>query len=90
MRVSTATRLRLPVARFLVPIVALFAIGVAAAIQAIPRAILVPILVLQVAIDAYVWQHPKVLWNDGDGVAAVCGRDITSLRCFLPSFVVKK
>jgi hypothetical protein len=79
-----------PAARFLVPIVPMLALGVAAAIPATPRAILIPILALQVAIDAYVWQHPKVLWNDGDGVAAICERETSRICRFLPSFVVKE
>jgi len=79
-----------PAARFLVPIVPLLAIGVAAAIPATPRAILGPVLVLQIVINAYVWQHPKILWNDGDGVAAVCERGSASVCRFLPSFVEKE
>jgi hypothetical protein len=79
-----------PAARFLVPIVPLAAMGVAAAIPVTPRAILIPILALQIVVDAYVWQHPKILWNDGDGVAAVCERGTTSFCRFLPSFVAKE
>jgi uncharacterized membrane protein len=75
-----------PPARFLVPIVPLLAIGLVAAVRATPRLILVPILVLQIAIDVYAWQHPKNLWNDGDGVAAVCARDGLRLCAYLPSF----
>jgi hypothetical protein len=76
-----------PAARFLVPVVPLLAIAVAAAIRATPRLILVPLLITQIAIDGYAWQHPKNLWNDGDGVAAVCSRGGARFCAFLPSFV---
>ncbi len=76
-----------PAARFLVPIVPLLALGVAAAMRATPRAILVPLLALQIALNAYWWQHPKNLWNDGDGVAAVCSRGGLTVCGYLPSFV---
>jgi hypothetical protein len=76
-----------PAARFLVPVVPLLAIGVAAAIRATPRVLLVPLIVLQIAIDAYAWQHPKNLWNDGDGIAAVCSRGGARGCAYLPSFV---
>jgi hypothetical protein len=75
-----------PAARFLVPIVPLLAIGLVAAIRATPHLILVPILLVQIAIDGYMWQHPKDLWNDGDGVAAVCSRGGASFCAYLPSF----
>jgi hypothetical protein len=76
-----------PAARFLVPVVPLLAIGVAAAIRATPRMLLVPLIILQIAIDGYAWQHPKNLWNDGDGVAAICSRGGIPVCSFLPSFV---
>jgi hypothetical protein len=42
------------------------------------------VFVLQIGLDAWFWQHPIDLWNDGDGRAAVCER--AGLRCaFLPS-----
>ena len=44
------------------------------AFAAAPRALVIVLLVLQVGLDAYMWQDPKSLWNDGDGVAAVCSR----------------
>jgi hypothetical protein len=74
-----------PAARFVVPIVPLLALALAAGLRSAPRAVVVPILILQIAIDAYVWQHPKILWNDGDGVAAVCDRLGTTLCRYLPS-----
>jgi hypothetical protein len=79
-----------PVARFLVPIVPLLAIGVAEGIRATPRMLLVPLIILQIAIDGYAWQHPKNLWNDGDGIAAVCSRGGVPVCGFLPSFVAPK
>jgi hypothetical protein len=50
----------------------------------------VPLLVLQVAIDGYLWQHPKNLWNDGDGIAAVCSRDGARFCGFLPSIASRE
>lgn len=63
-----------PAARFLVPIVALLWVGVyffATQARRAGRVIVVALVVLQVALDAYVWQFPKTLWNDGDGVTAL-------------------
>ena len=36
------------------------------------RPLAVAVVALQIAISAYAWQHPKILWNDGDGRAAFC------------------
>ena len=33
---------------------------------------MVTVVTLQIAISVYAWQHPKILWNDGDGRAAFC------------------
>lgn len=76
-----------PAARFLVPIVPLLAIAVAAGVRVTPRMILVPVIVLQIGIDALVWQHPKVLWNKGDGRAAICDHLGGTICRVLPSFV---
>jgi hypothetical protein len=62
-----------PAARFLVPIVPLLAIAVFAYAGTSPK-LKVPVAVLlavQIAANAFFWQHPKLLWNDGDGVSAV-------------------
>jgi hypothetical protein len=40
---------------------------------------------LQVAISAYAWQHPKILWNDGDGRAAFCEQLGDPACGYLPS-----
>lgn len=61
-----------PAARFLTPLTPLLGLGVLAGLRAMPKAAAIGIVALQVAISAYVWQHPKVLWNDGDGRAAFC------------------
>jgi hypothetical protein len=76
-----------PPARFLVPILPLLAVGVAAGMRAIPRVLLVTLVAIQIGIDAYAWQHPKILWNAGDGVAAVCQRAQLRVCEYLPSFV---
>jgi hypothetical protein len=75
-----------PAARFLAPVVPLLGLGVAAALPVLPRALIVVMVALQVMIDAYAWQHPKNLWNDGDGVAAVCARGGMRGCSYLPSF----
>jgi hypothetical protein len=61
-----------PAGRFLTPITPLLALLVYAGLRTLPRVATVPIVALQIAISAYAWQHPKVLWNDGDGRAAFC------------------
>jgi hypothetical protein len=48
------------------------------------------VIALQVAIDGYAWQHPKNLWNDGDGVAAVCTRGGIPVCGYLPSFTARE
>jgi hypothetical protein len=74
-----------PAGRFLVPIVPLLALTLPAAFNATPRVLLVALVALQLAIDGYIWQHPKNLWNDGDGVAAVCSRGGAGVCAALPS-----
>lgn len=62
-----------PAARFLVPIVPLFwvALFACASRAAQPARIITLMLVaLQIAIDAFVWQFPKTMWNDGNGTSA--------------------
>ena len=46
----------------------------------------VAVVAIQIAISAYAWQHPKMLWNDGDGRAAVCTGASTAACAWLPSF----
>jgi hypothetical protein len=75
-----------PAARFLTPVVPLMAIVVCAGIPSVPRAVLIPVAALQIGISAYAWHEPKNLWNDGDGVAAVCQRGSATFCRFLPSF----
>ncbi|HET7617605.1 MAG TPA: hypothetical protein VFK20_03780 [Vicinamibacterales bacterium] len=63
-----------PAARFLVPIAPLFWLGVfavASRANAIGRPLVTALVAAQIAIDAYVWQFPKTLWSDGDGVSSV-------------------
>ena len=61
-----------PAARFLTPITPLVGLCVFAGLRTAPRVIVVIVVALQVAVSAYAWQHPKILWNDGDGRAAFC------------------
>ena len=76
-----------PAARFWVPIVPLLAILLAVAIDRAPRAVVISIFGLQIVLSAYFWQNPKNLWNDGDGIAAVCERSGFTGCNRLPSFV---
>ena len=74
-----------PAGRFMLPLVPLVALALPAAFAAVPRAALVGLLALQIFLDAYLWQNPKNLWNDGDGVAAICSRGRTGLCGWLPA-----
>jgi hypothetical protein len=60
-----------PAGRFLTPVLPLVGMLVVMGMGVLPRALVIAAVVLQLAIDAYAWQHPKILWNDGDGRAAV-------------------
>jgi hypothetical protein len=59
----------------------------ALAISRAPRPVVAAAVVVQVVISAYFWQNPKNLWNDGDGIAAVCERGGFTLCGAVPSFV---
>jgi hypothetical protein len=74
-----------PAGRFLLPIVPLAAVGLPAALAAAPRLLAGAVLTLQILLNAYLWQHPKNLWNDGDGVAAICSRGGYAACKWLPS-----
>jgi hypothetical protein len=76
-----------PAARFLTPIVPLLGLLVFAGLRAAPQAIVVVVVTLQIAISAYAWQHPKILWNDGDGRAAFCEQLAGRVCGYLPSLV---
>jgi hypothetical protein len=78
-----------PAGRFLTPITPLLALFVWGGLRILPRAVTIPIVALQIAISAYAWQHPKILWNDGDGRAAFCERLGDRVCDRLPSFVRK-
>ncbi len=63
-----------PAARFLVPVSSLLWMGVylfASQAAASGRLVVAGLVLLQMAINAFVWQFPKTLWNDGDGVSAL-------------------
>ena len=62
-----------PAARFLVPVAPFLAVLIFAAVshaQRLPTAVIV-IAGVQVCLDAFFWQHPGLLWNDGFGVSAL-------------------
>jgi hypothetical protein len=74
-----------PPARFMVPIVPILALGLVAGVRMLPRNLVVGIAVIQVSVNIYFWQHPKNLWNDGDGRAAICQRGGFRGCAYLPS-----
>ena len=76
-----------PAARFLTPIVPLLGLCVYAGLAATSRPIVAAIVTLQIAINCYAWQHPKILWNDGDGQAAFCEQLGEPVCSYLPTFV---
>lgn len=76
-----------PAARFVVPIIPLVGLAIVAGARSLPRAAVTGIVVLQVCINAYFWQQPKNLWNDADGIAAICERGSARFCGYLPSFV---
>ena len=74
-----------PAGRFMLPLVPLAALSLPTAFAATPRAALVVLLTLQIFLDGYLWQNPKNLWNDGDGVAAICASGRSGLCRWLPT-----
>lgn len=76
-----------PAARFWVPAVPFLAIAAVAGLLSAPRALAVAIVAVQVVVSGYFWQNPKNLWNEGDGIAAVCERGGATFCGALPSFV---
>ena len=73
-----------PPARMLMPIIPLLAIPLIATVRLLPKWVLAPVLALQLTINAYMWQNPKNLWNDGDGIAAVCARGSMRFCAYMP------
>jgi hypothetical protein len=62
-----------PAARFLVPVAPLLWVAVYAFWAhgaRTGRALATGLVAAQVAIDLFVWQFPKTLWNDGNGISA--------------------
>ena len=76
-----------PPARFLLPVLPLAALAIPAGMRMAPSAIVTLLVILQVGIDGYAWQNPKILWNDGDGRAAVCAKGVARLCDYVPSFI---
>jgi hypothetical protein len=74
-----------PPARFLTPVIPLLGIAVGVAVRTVRREAIAILIATQIAIDAYAWQHPKILWNDGNGRAAFCGGWLETTCRVLPS-----
>ena len=79
-----------PAARFLTPIVPLLGLCVVAGLRAVPRPLAIAVVAVQVVISAYAWQHPKILWNDGDGRAAFCEQLGESVCRALPALAPRE
>lgn len=62
-----------PAGRFMTPVLPLLGLGVYFAFSSF-RTIAAAVIVVQILMSAYFWQHPKLLWNTGDGEAAFCSR----------------
>jgi hypothetical protein len=62
-----------PAGRFITPILPLLGLAVYSAYSTFKWAA-VTVVALQLMMSAYFWQHPKLLWNEGDGRAAFCSR----------------
>lgn len=63
-----------PAARFLVPVAPLLWVVLwqyLSRTAGVTRGVAGLVVCLQVWIDAYVWQFPKTLWNDGDGATSL-------------------
>jgi hypothetical protein len=76
-----------PAARFMVPIVPLLALTVVSGMRTAPRILSIAVVVVQIGHNVYFWSNPKNLWNDGDGIAAICTRGGARFCRYLPSFV---
>ena len=79
-----------PAARFLVPVAPFLAILTFAAVAHVRRlpAIVLTIAGVQVCLDALLWQHPGLLWNDGIGTSALLkflDRGTGRLSLYVPS-----
>jgi hypothetical protein len=79
-----------PAARFLVPIapfLGMLTFGAVARFRRLP-AIVIVLVAVQVALDAVLWQHPGLFWNDGIGRSALLtflDRDSGLFSRYVPS-----
>jgi hypothetical protein len=81
-----------PAARFLVPVAPFLAVLAFAAVAYLPRlpAIVLVIVGAQVCLDAVLWQHPGLFWNDGLGTSALLtflDRGTGQLSAYVPSIL---
>ena len=77
-----------PPARMIMPIVPLLAVPVVAwapSVRGVRRAVIAAIVVLQIVIDAVIWQWPKSLWNYEDGTSALL-ESVPALQRMLPAW----
>ena len=75
-----------PAGRFLAPLMPLLAVPLWLSLGAAPRLVVVLVLTIQIGINAFLWQMPKLAWNDADGRAAFCALTPPAVCAYLPSF----
>jgi hypothetical protein len=75
-----------PAGRFLTPTLPLLALPLYFALRTLPRGLSTPVLVLQIGLNGWFWQNPKLLWNEGDGRAAFCLQLREGVCRSLPAF----
>jgi hypothetical protein len=78
-----------PAARFLTPLTPLLGLFLLAGLRTLPKAIAIAAIALQTGISAYLWQNPKMLWNDGGGRAAICATVGDRVCGWLPSLATR-
>lgn len=79
-----------PAGRFIVPLVPIFCLAAGVLLKnKTTRYAAIALLVPQIAITAYAWQHPRALWPQGDGTNRVLSRLLGAVGLtdqWLPSF----
>jgi len=79
-----------PAGRFIVPLIPIFCLVGAVLLKSkTTRYAAIALLIPQLAITAYAWQHPRMLWPQGDGTNRVLSRLLGAIGQtdqWLPSF----
>ena len=82
-----------PAPRFIVPIVPLLAVaaaGMARGMRGLPAVFVAALIAVQILISAIVWNDPKILWEDRNGISALTQAvpQLTSMFARLPTWHV--